>query len=218
VGTLLPARLVPCTRVPLSGPSRPADPLVRPVKLRPLALLAALAVAVAACSGADGASDGERIAGVRPGVTLGTPDERPAAPTTAVQVLGEDRRLGLADLAGEVVVLNFWASWCGPCRVEQPELNAAFEAVQGEPVAFLGVAIQDSVANAQAHEREFEVPYPSLFDPDNRYAAEFAGVGPRSIPTTILIDRDGRVAARLFGTTTSLEVLALVERLLDETA
>lgn len=135
-----------------------------------------------------------------------------------VQLLGEEdgTTLSLADLAGEVVVLNFWASWCGPCRDEQPDLNEAVVALQGEPVQFLGVNIDDSVPNAQAHVREFGVDYPSLFDPSSGYAAKFGGVGPRSIPTTILIDAEGRVAARLFGTTDAVEIQALADRLAEE--
>ncbi len=175
------------------------------------------ALLLAGCG--DPAPAGEVVPGVRAGVTLPAPADRPPAPTDeAVQVLGaeEGTELSLADFAGEVVVLNFWASWCGPCRSEQPELNAAAEALADLPVAFLGVNIDDTVPNAQAHEREFAIPYPSVFDPSAAYAAEFRGVGPRSIPTTILIDAEGRVAARLFGITDLIEVTALAERLAAE--
>ena len=169
----------------------------------------------------DGPPPGEVVPGVRTGVTLPAPEDRPPAPVDeAVQVLGEGdgTTLSLADLAGEVVVLNFWASWCGPCREEQPELNEAADALGDLPVQFLGVNINDTVPNAQAHVREFGIPYPSLFDPSSGYAAKFGGVGPRSIPTTILIDAEGRVAARLFGLTDFIEVTALAERLAQEAA
>ena len=179
------------------------------------ALLAALSLLLGAC-----ASDAaERIPGVRPGVTIPVAEERPAAPSVRAPVLGaEDEELGVPDFAGRVLVLNFWASWCGPCRAEQPELNDVYAALPEDEVAFLGVNIQDSVVNAQAHEREFDMPYPSLFDPANVYAAAYEGVGPRSIPTTIIIDQEGRVAARLFGATTATEVMVLVSRLLEGAA
>lgn len=182
---------------------------------RLLSLLAALALVLAACT--SGAATAERIPGVRPGVTLGVPEERPAAPPDAMPVLGdEERELGVGDFTGQVLVVNFWASWCGPCRAEQPDLNEAYDSLPRDEVAFLGVNIQDSVVNAQAHEREFDMPYPSLFDPANAYAARYEGVGPRSIPTTILIDKQGRVAARLFGLTNTTEVVVLAGMLAEE--
>ena len=191
----------------------------RSVRTAPALLAGALCAALLLVGCTDAAPTGERVPGVRAGVTLPAPGDRPSAPTDeAVQVLGaeEGTTLSLADFAGEVVVLNFWASWCGPCRAEQPELNAAAEALADQPVAFLGVNIDDTVPNARAHEREFAIPYPSLYDPAAGYAAEFGGVGPRSIPTTILIDAEGRVAARLFGITDLIEVTALAERLAQE--
>lgn len=180
-------------------------------------LLALLAVSLTACSSLLGSPSAERIPGVRPGVTLGEPGSRPAAPPDTMPVLGDDgTELGVDDFRGRVLVLNFWASWCGPCRAEQPDLNEAFASLPEDEVAFLGVNIQDTVVNAQAHEREFDMPYPSLFDPANAYAARYEGVGPRSIPSTIVIDKEGRVAARLFGITNTTEVVVLAGMLAEE--
>jgi thiol-disulfide isomerase/thioredoxin len=178
-----------------------------------------LAVLLTACSGGGGeAACTERIAGVRPGLCLRDADQRPAAPTTRFAVLGEDGELGVPDFAGDVLVVNFWGSWCGPCRREQPALNEAFETLSPLGVSFLGVDVQDSETNGKAHESEFAIPYPSLFDPASSYAAQFAGVGPRSIPSTVLIDRQGRIAATIFGETTAEEVVILTRMLASENA
>jgi thiol-disulfide isomerase/thioredoxin len=185
---------------------------------RSLALLAALALLLAACSGgASQAADCDRIAGVRPGVCPLPAEERAPAPTLAMPVLGaEDEELSLEDLRGRVVVLNFWASWCGPCRAEQPDLNEAHDLLPADEVAFLGVNIEDSAPNALAHAREFAIPYPSLFDPANEFASRFQGIGPRTIPSTVFLDAQGRVAARVFGVIDLSEVVGLADAIAAE--
>jgi thiol-disulfide isomerase/thioredoxin len=181
---------------------------------RVLPLLGALMLLLVACSsGGDAQAADCDLPGVRPGLCPTEPEERSAAPEAALPVVGEpEREVSVGDFRGDVVVVNFWASWCGPCRVEQPDLNEAHEILEAEGVSFLGVNIEDTEPNALAHIREFSIPYDSVYDGRNQYASQFRGVSPRTIPTTIFLDRDGKVAARLFGSPRdATEIVALAE-------
>lgn len=183
---------------------------------RLVALLVVLAVAAAGCTASgSSAADCERLPGVRSGLCLIPPDARVEAPTAAGPVLGEDdEQTSLEERRGQPVVVNFWGSWCGPCRTEQPELNEVAERFEGQ-ASFLGVDVQESAANGMAYLREFEPPYPSIHDPAGTYAATF-DVGTSAMPTTLLIDGDGRIAARIVGATTGTELSVLLTRLLEE--
>lgn len=187
--------------------------------MKRLAFLLAFVV-LAACANETGAAAScDRIAGVRPGLCPIPLDERPIAPVDQLDSLsahGLGSPLSLEHFRGRVVVVNFWASWCGPCRVEQPDLNQAHDLLPSEAVAFLGVNIEDSEANAAAHLREYGVTYPSVYDPANRFASRFEGVGPRTIPSTIFIDRHGRVAARIFGIVSTGELVGMADAIANE--
>ncbi len=108
-----------------------------------------------------------------------------------------------------MVIVNFRASWCGPCRIEQPDLNEVHALLPDSEVVLIGVNIEDTQANALAHLAEFDVPYLSVFDPVNELAGRFRGIGARSIPSTVFLDTEGRVAARVLGLTDSREIAAL---------
>jgi thiol-disulfide isomerase/thioredoxin len=184
------------------------------------AWLAILALLLTACGGGASAdsADCDRIAGVRPGLCPVPEEDRVEAPTDEMPVLGaSDESISLEDYRGRVVVLNFWASWCAPCRVEQPDLNTAHASLPEDDVAFVGVNIEETgEANGLAHQNEFEIPYPSMFDPANDLAAGFGSAGPRVPPSTLFLDRDGRVAARIFGLVGTGEVIGMADHLAQE--
>jgi thiol-disulfide isomerase/thioredoxin len=110
---------------------------------------------------------------------------------------------------GSVLVVNFWASWCGPCRVEQPQLNRVARAYRGRGVQFIGINVRDSHGAAQSYAEEFKIPYPSLFDQAALQAVRLQAV---ALPSTFILDRDGVVAYRLTGKTT----LAILSARLDK--
>lgn len=121
-------------------------------------------------------------------------DDRSDAPRIEGELLNGDD-FDLHDFRGKVVVLNFWGQWCAPCRAEADDLVTVYNATKDSGVEFIGVNVRDSKDRARAFERNFDVPYPSLFDAAGRVALRFRDTPPNTVPATIVIDRSGKVAA-----------------------
>ena len=126
--------------------------------------------------------------------------EREPAPEFDGELL-DGGEFSLADQVGDVVVLNVWGSWCPPCRKEAPDLQAAYESLSPDGVQFVGVNIRDPGTRApQQFEDEFGVTYPSVYDPKADALLVFRNtIPPLAIPSTLVIDREGRIAARILG-------------------
>jgi thiol-disulfide isomerase/thioredoxin len=149
-------------------------------------------------------------------VTILEPEQRQIAPDAVGLDLSGDP-LALSDFAGQVVVLNVWASWCAPCRAEAGALEEVALQFDGKGVQFVGLNTRDSQAAAQAFIRNYGVSYPSLVDTDGRIQLLFNdSLPPQAIPSTIVIDQQGRVAARALGTVTAATLRAMIEPLLDK--
>jgi thiol-disulfide isomerase/thioredoxin len=184
-----------------------------------LAGAVAVALALSACdSGAIGnsgpASNGQSYVSGSPGTTVYGAASGPAAPRVTGTLLSGGK-FTLAQYHGHVVVLNFWGSWCTPCRAEAPYLSKLAKGFSPRGVRFLGVDIRDSPATAAAFQRNFAISYPSLNDPADEIALDFrATVPPAGIPTTLVIGRDGRITARVIGEVTYPGLRGLISRAL----
>lgn len=179
-----------------------------------------LSLALSACAPVRGGltEDGEN-AGYVSGdlsVTVWDPAERPGP----VELAGTDftgAAVDVADWRGDVVVLNTWYAACPPCRAEAPDLVALATERAADGVHVLGINSTDAAGTAQAFERTFEVPYPSIEDTEGTAVAALQGIVPvQAVPTTVLLDREGLVAARILGRADPSTLDTLVTDLLAE--
>jgi thiol-disulfide isomerase/thioredoxin len=135
-------------------------------------------------------------------------DERSEpAPALAGPKLGGGS-ISLAEYRGKVVVINLWASWCGPCRKEQPALERVWREYQDRGVQFLGLDVRDQEVAAGAFREEFGVTYPSFYDDSARLTFELKA---QVLPTTYVVDQRGRIVFRLTGTVNDV----LLRKVLD---
>jgi peroxiredoxin len=179
-----------------------------------LLLLAAVLVFTGCANQAELSSDGF-VAGDGSFVLLDPADRMPAPDLTGTTLEGDT--LTLADTKGDVVLLNVWASWCAPCRAEAPILERVWRDVQDQGVQFIGLDTRDSDAAAQAFVNRFEITYPNVVDRDGRLQLLFGEtLPPQAIPSTLLIDRQGRVAARALGKVSESTLRGLLEPLIAE--
>jgi thiol-disulfide isomerase/thioredoxin len=184
------------------------------------ALLGVAMLAVSACSGGsiadsnNAANSGTSFVGASYNSVFFDPGSRSVAPPIVGTTL-TGQRFSLASDRGDVVVLNFWGSWCAPCRAEAPALAALARYFRRDPVRFVGDDVHDYATAARAFEHTFGVGYPSLNDPGEQVALAFhSTVPPTAIPSTLIIDRSGRIAARVIGEVSYNGLRELIDKVL----
>ncbi len=175
-----------------------------------LAAVAAVVFAVTGCAGTPSAGTGGFVTGDG-SITVVDPGQRRRAPAISGTTL-DDEQWSSETAAGTVIVYNVWGSWCQPCRAEAPALQAVAEATADRAV-FVGLNTRDlDPAAPRAFVRAFDITFPSLFDPDGSLLLAFAGeLPPSAIPSTLIVDAEGRIAARVVGTTTEATLRGLVD-------
>ena len=187
------------------------------VRRRAVALVLLASLTVAGCADNSQGDPGRRLIsgdGVIEQIPVDRRDD--VAPITGRLLDG--RSFDSRDLVGKVVVYNVWGSWCAPCRKEAPVLQQVSQETRGQGVRFVGINVKDSDGPAIAFERSFDITYPSIGTADSPKAllAFGASLPPSAVPSTLVMDRQGRLAARVVGATTYGTLAALIDDVLEE--
>jgi thiol-disulfide isomerase/thioredoxin len=178
-----------------------------------LILTLGLALVAPACTGKSGtetAGQTIRTASTYNITSFKPGDRRMPQPWSGTDLQGSPLRSN--EFRGSLTVVNFWASWCAPCRVEQPDLEKVWTSYENKGVRFLGVTVRDSLTSARAHVEEFGVTYPSVFakNGDTSIPAKYRVL---FVPSTVVLDGSGRIAARIIGATNERDLRRLIDEL-----
>lgn len=188
-------------------------------RLGPLA--AVLAVLLTGCTAGTGSDDGE-FTFVSPGWQTRIhyePQERGRVTGLSGESLLEPgEQIHLDDFAGQVVVLNIWGSWCGPCRSEADDLQEVQDKTAEQGVQVLGINVRDSRQAAADFHRDRGLTYPSIYDPPGRSLLALRNFPRSTVPATIVLDRQHRVAAVFLTEMLASELLPEVQKVAAEPA
>ena len=164
-----------------------------------------IAISLSACGNTKQVATKSYVAGNGTVTFIDQQDRKMGPVLTGVTLDGENLQIP----NGGIVVVNVWASWCAPCRAEAPTLAALAEKYKG--VVFVGVLTRDSEVAARAFQKRFNLPYPTLVD-DSVLLGFRDSLSANAIPSTIVIDKKGRVAARISGEITVASLSDLIEK------
>ena len=192
-------------------------------KLAALLAMLTLSFGVSACSSDAGSIAAQARSGDGKGFVSGDGtierlglDQR-SAPLTLSGTTLAGAPWKVADAADKILVLNVWGSWCGPCVAEMPHLQQVWSQLStaGRPVQFMGINYRDGAETARAFLRANKVTYPSLEDDGGRTLLALRGKA-NTTPTTLVLDRRGRIAARVSGPVSAATLSGLVKDVLGE--
>ncbi|MFC0600683.1 TlpA family protein disulfide reductase [Streptomyces palmae] len=180
---------------------------------------AVAALTLTACgAGASGGSSDTKFVQGKGGVDTVRKGDRIPAPELSGETV-DGAKLDVSSFKGKIVVLNFWGSWCAPCIAEADNFVKVAKDTKDKGVQFVGINTRDAdPANARKFEKDRGVPYPSLYDPIGRLTLRFpkGSLNPQAIPTTIVLDRDGKIAARALRPLSEEALRDMVEPLIAE--
>ncbi|MGI5377337.1 TlpA disulfide reductase family protein [Streptomyces sp. CA-251387] len=162
------------------------------------AAVAALALSACSSGGTSGGGGNTNFITGNNGIDTAAQGKRAAAPVLSGKTI-EGEQLSTADYKGKILVVNVWGSWCGPCRLEAKNLEKVYQDTKDQGVQFVGINTRDSSTGpAIAFEKEHGVTFPSLYDPTGKLMLRFkkGTLNPQLIPSTLVIDREGKIAAR----------------------
>jgi len=180
------------------------------MKIRNLIFAPLIALALSSCSGGGSSIAEESFISGNGSISFIKSADRISAPQLSGMTLsGKNYTYS----GGQVAVVNVWASWCAPCRAEAPTLAALSQ--KYSDVAFIGILTRDNPVNAEAFARRFSIPYPTLID-DSVLIGFRKSLPANAIPSTVVIDRKGQVAARISGEVTVASLSELIEKVSAE--
>ncbi|KFU80697.1 Thiol-disulfide isomerase or thioredoxin [Amycolatopsis lurida] len=191
---------------------------------RLVAAVVGLALVVTGCTtGKDAVVTGGSFNFVSPGgkvdITYDVADRQPSPTLSGDDLMNEGKQLSIADFPGKVIVLNLWGQWCGPCRVEAPEMQKVYDRTKASGVEVIGIDLRDNDRKPpQDFMRDRKLTYPSIYDPSGRTLLQLSGYPRNIIPSTIVLDKQHRVAAVFLRELLASDLLPVVERLAAEPA